>query len=145
MLEDHVAAVAAEVLEGPPRAPEPAATTPQEVDAGASSGRAAPEAPTEGAEQILPSPLLALLLIVFGPARIGRMVRHVGRSAYGARNSVEGSEAEPTASVAARSSPDAGVSSRPALGQRRACRWSAVFVPPTTVPRATSTSSRRGI
>jgi hypothetical protein len=31
--EDHVAAVAAEVLEGPPRASEPAATTPQEVDA----------------------------------------------------------------------------------------------------------------
>src|SRR5215211_6583643 len=121
--EDHVVAVAAEVLEGPPQAPEPAATTPQEVDAGAAGGGAsAPATLTEGAEQILqspllkrlPSPLLALLLIVFGPQRIGQMVRYVGRFAYRAPNSVEGSEAEPTASVAARSSSDAGVFSRSA-------------------------------
>jgi glycosyltransferase involved in cell wall biosynthesis len=119
--EDHVVAVAAEVLEGPPQAPEPAATTPQEVDAGAAGGGAAASAPlTEGAEQILqspllqrlPSPLLALLLIVFGPKRIGQMVRFVGGLAYGAPNSVEGSEAGPTASVAARSTSDAGVLSR---------------------------------
>lgn len=96
--EDHVVALAAEVLEEPPQAPEPATLT-------------------KGAEQILqspllgrlPSPLVALLLIVFGPQRIGRMVRHVGRFGYGAPGSVERSE--PTASVAARISPDAGVSS----------------------------------
>jgi glycosyltransferase involved in cell wall biosynthesis len=120
--EDHVVAVAAEVLEGPQQASEPTATAPQEVDAGAAGGGAAPATLTEGAEQILqspllqrlPSPLLALLLIVFGSERIGQMVRYVGRYAYGAPNSVEGSEAEPTASVAARSSSDAGVSSRSA-------------------------------
>jgi glycosyltransferase involved in cell wall biosynthesis len=121
--EDHVVAVAAEVLEGPPQAPEPTATTPQEVDAGAKGGgAAAPATLTGGAEQILqspllkrlPSPLLTLLLIVFGPKRIGRMVRYVGRFSYGASNSVEGSETEPTASVAARSSSDAGVFSRSA-------------------------------
>jgi glycosyltransferase involved in cell wall biosynthesis len=121
--EDHVVAVAAEVLEGPPQAPEPMATTPHQVDAGAAGGGAAPATLTEGAEQVLqspllqrlPSPLLALLLIVFGPARIGQMVRYVGRFAYGARNSVEGSEAEPTAWVAVHSSSDTGVSSRSAL------------------------------
>src|SRR5215213_2607663 len=121
--EDHVVGVAAEVLEGPPQAPEPAATTPQEVDAGAAGGGAsAPATLTEGAEQILqspllgrlPSPLLALLLIVFGPKRIGQMVRYVERYAYGAPNSIEGSEAEPTASVVAHSSSDAGVFSRSA-------------------------------
>ena len=121
--EDHVVAVAAEVLEGPPQAPEPTATRPHEVDAGAAGGgAAAPATLTEGAEQILqspllqrlPSPLLALLLIVFGPERIGQMVRGVERFTSGARNSVEGSEAEPTASVAAHSSSDAGVSSRSA-------------------------------
>jgi glycosyltransferase involved in cell wall biosynthesis len=121
--EDHVVAVAAEVLEGPPQAPEPTAATPREVDAGAAGGGAAtPATLAEGADQVLQSPLLqrlpssllALLLIVFGPARIGQMVRYVGRFAYGARNSVEGSEAEPTASVAAHSSSDAGVSSRSA-------------------------------
>ena len=104
--EEHVVAVAAEALGGPPRAPEPAAATPQEVDAGAAGGgAAAPATLTEGADQVLqspllrrlPSPLLALLLIVFGPERIGRMARHVGRFTYGAPNSVEGSEAEPTA------------------------------------------------
>ena len=42
------------------------------------------------------------------------MVRHVGRFVYGAPDSVEVSEAEPTASVAAPSSPDAGVLSRSA-------------------------------
>src|SRR5215211_7231821 len=121
--EDHVVAVAAEVLEGPPQAPEPTATTPHEVDAGAAGGgAAAPATLAEGADQVLqspllqrlPSPLLALLLIVFGPQRIGQMVRYVGRFAYRAPNSVEGSEAEPTASVAARSSSDAGVFSRSA-------------------------------
>jgi glycosyltransferase involved in cell wall biosynthesis len=119
--EDHVVAVAAEVLEGPPKASEPTATTPHEVDAGAAGGgAAAPATLTEGAEQILqspllqrlPSPLLAILLIVFGPERIGQMVRYVGRFAYKAPNSVEGSEPKPTPSVAARSSSDAGVSSR---------------------------------
>jgi glycosyltransferase involved in cell wall biosynthesis len=123
MPEDHVVAVAAEVLEGSPQAPEPAATTPPKFDAGAASGvAAAPATLTEGAEQILqspllgrlPSPLLALLLIVFGPERIGRMVRYVGRFTNGAPNSVEGSEAGPTASVPARSSSDVGVSSRSA-------------------------------
>jgi hypothetical protein len=121
--EDHVVGVAAEVLEGPPQASEPTATTPHEVDAGAAGGGAiAPATLTEGAEQILqspllqrlPSPLLAILLIVFGPERIGQMVRYVGRLAYRAPNTVEGSEAEPTASVAARSSSDAGVSNRSA-------------------------------
>ena len=121
--EDHVVAVAAEVLEGPPQAPEPTATTPHEVDAGAAGGgAAAPASLAEGADQVLqspllqrlPNPLLALLLIVFGPERIGQMVRYVGRFAYGAPNSVEGSEAEPTASVAAHGSSDAGVSSRSA-------------------------------
>jgi len=96
--KDHVVAVAAEALEGPPKAPEPAAATPQEVDAGAAGGGAtAPATLTEGADQVLqspllgrlPSPLLALLLIVFGPKRIGQMVRGVERFAYGARNSVE--------------------------------------------------------
>ena len=38
-----------------------------------------------------------LLLIVFGPARIGQMARDVGRFAYGARNSVEEFKAELTA------------------------------------------------
>ena len=119
--EDHVAAVAAEVLEGPPHAPEPTGAAPQEGDAGA-AGAAAPKPLTERADQILqspllrrlPGPLVALLLIVFGPERIGRMVRHVGRFAYGSPNSVEGSEAQPAASVAERSSPYAGVSSRSA-------------------------------
>src|SRR3954452_11098983 len=110
--EDHVVAVAAEVLEGPPRAPETAATTPQEGDAGAANGdAAAPATPTEGAEQILhspllrrlPSPLLALSLIVFGPARIGRMARGVGRFAYGAPNSVEEREANVLQGVGDRS------------------------------------------
>jgi Sec-independent protein translocase protein TatA len=104
--EDHVVAVAAEVLEEPPQAPEPTATTPHEVDAGAAGGgAAAPATLTEGADQVLqspllqrlPSPLLALLLIVFGPERIGQMARGVERFTSGARNSVEGSEAEPTA------------------------------------------------
>ena len=104
--EDHVVAVAAEVLEGPPQAPEPTATTPHEVDAGAAGGgAAAPATLAEGADQVLqspllqqlPSPLLALLLIVFGPARIGQMARSVERFTSGARNSVEGSETEPTA------------------------------------------------
>src|SRR5829696_3606941 len=104
--EDHVVAVAAEVLEGPPQAPEPTATTPHEVDAGAASrGDAAPATLTEGADQVLqspllqrlPSPLLALLLIVFGPTKIGHMARGVERFTSRARNSVEGSEAEPTA------------------------------------------------
>src|SRR5215217_6873557 len=101
--EDHVVAVAAEVLEGPPQAPEPTAMTPQEVDAGAAGrGAAAPATLTEGAEQILqspllqrlPSPLLALLLIVFGPERIGQMIRYVGRYAYGAPNSIEEGKAK---------------------------------------------------
>jgi glycosyltransferase involved in cell wall biosynthesis len=121
--EDHVVAVAAEVLEGPPQARGPTATTPHEVDAGAAGGgAAAPATLTEGADQVLqspllqrlPSPLLALLLIVFGPARIGQMVRYVERFTSGARNSVEEAKAEPTASVAAHSSSDAGVSSRSA-------------------------------
>jgi Sec-independent protein translocase protein TatA len=47
--------------------------------------------------QRLPSPLLALLLIVFGPERIGQMARGVERFTSGAPNSIEGSEAEPTA------------------------------------------------
>jgi glycosyltransferase involved in cell wall biosynthesis len=100
--EDHVAAVAAEVLEGSPRTSEPAVK------------------PTAGAAQILqspllqrlPSPLVALLLIVFGPRRIGRMARHVGRFGHGAPDPVERSE--PTAPVAARISPDAGVLSKTA-------------------------------
>jgi Sec-independent protein translocase protein TatA len=103
--EDHVVAVAAEVLEGSPQAPEPTATTPPEVNAGAAGSGAAPATLTEGADQVLQSPLLqrlpssllALSLIVFGPERIGQMVRYVGRFTSGARNSVEGSEAEPTA------------------------------------------------
>jgi hypothetical protein len=145
--EDHVAAVAAEVLEEPPQASEPTAKTPQEVDADAAdTGAAAPATQAEGAEQLLqspllrrlPSPLLALLLIVFGPQRIGLMVRDVGRFAYGDTNGVEGSE--PTAPVAAPSSPDAGVLSRPT---RAGPRWSAASAPPITVPRNTSTSSRR--
>src|SRR5215212_5790952 len=102
--EDHVVAVAAEALEGPPQAPEPTAT-PHEVDAGAAGGGAAPATLTEEADQVLqspllqhlPSPLLALLLIVFGPKRIGQMARGVERFTSGAPNSVEGSEAEPTA------------------------------------------------
>ena len=110
--EDHVVAVAAEVLEAPRH--------PNQRRPRGGYRRAATL--TEGADQILqspllkrlPSPLLALLLIVFGPARIGRMVRYVGRFAYGAPNTVEGSEARPTASVAARSSSDAGVSRRSA-------------------------------
>src|SRR5215217_4925510 len=106
--EDHVVAVAAEALEGPPQAREPTATSPQEVDAGAAGGGATAPAPlTEGADQILqspllkrlPSPLQALSLIVFGPARIGRMARGVGRFAHGARNPVEEFKAEPTAMV----------------------------------------------
>jgi glycosyltransferase involved in cell wall biosynthesis len=121
--EDHVAAVAAEVLEGPPQASEPTATTPPNVDAGAAGGGAtAPATLKEGAGQILqspllqrlPSPLLALLLIVFGPQRIGQMVRYVGRFAYRAPNTVEGSGPQPTASMAARSSSDAGVFRRSA-------------------------------
>jgi glycosyltransferase involved in cell wall biosynthesis len=119
--EDHVAAVAAEVLEGPPYAPEPTATTLREVDAGAADTvAAAPKPLTQRADQLLqspllrrlPGPLLALLLIVLGPQRIGRMVRYVGSSGYGDPNTVEGSE--PTASVAARSSSDAGAPSRSA-------------------------------
>ena len=103
--EDHVVAVAAEVLERPPQALDPTATTPREVDAGAAGGgAAAPATLTEGADQVLqspllqrlPSPLLALLLIVFGPKRIGQMARYVGRFAYGAPNSVEEAKAEPT-------------------------------------------------
>src|SRR5918996_6510968 len=100
--EDHVVAVAAEALVCPPDAPEPTATTPHEVDAGAAGGGAAPATLTEGAEQVLqspllqrlPSPLLALLLIVFGPEKIGQMVRYVGRHAYGAPNSVEEAKAK---------------------------------------------------
>src|SRR5215216_6090895 len=106
-------AVAAEALGGPqareePQAPEPTATTPHEVDAGAAGGGAtAPATLTEGADQVLqspllkrlPSPLQALSLIVFGPARIGRMARGVGRFAHGARNPVEEFKAEPTAMV----------------------------------------------
>jgi sec-independent protein translocase protein TatB len=38
-----------------------------------------------------------LLLIVFGPARVGQMAREVGRFAYGARKSVEEIKAELTA------------------------------------------------
>jgi hypothetical protein len=123
--EDHVAAVAAEVLEGPPHAPKPTATTPHQVDAeAADTGAAAPKPLTERADQILqspllrrlPGPLLALLLIVLGPQRIGRMAHYVGRYAYGAPNSVEGSETRSTASVAACSNSDAGVSSRSARG-----------------------------
>lgn len=115
--EDRVEAVAAEVLREP-HAPESTVATPPEVKVGAAGGgAAAPATLTEGAGQILqspllwrlPSPLLALLLIVFGPQRIGRMVRSVGRFAYGAPNTVEGSDAEPTASVAACGSSDAGV------------------------------------
>jgi len=117
----RVEAVAAEALGGP-QAPEPKAATPPEVNAGAEGEGTAPATLSEGVGQglhspllqRLPSSLLALLLIVFGPERIGQMVRYVGRFAYGARNSVEGSEAEPTASVTARSSSDASVSSRSA-------------------------------
>ena len=103
--EDHVVAVAAEVLERPPQALDRTATTPREVDAGAAGGgAAAPATLTEGADQVLqspllqrlPSPLLALSLIVFGPKRIGQMARYVGRFAYGAPNSVEEAKAEPT-------------------------------------------------
>src|SRR5215204_127402 len=101
--EDHVVAVAAEALEGAPQAPEPTATTPHEVDAGAAGGgAAAPATLAEGADQVLqspllqhlPSPLLALLLIVFGSERIGQMARGVERFTSGAPNSVEGSEAD---------------------------------------------------
>ena len=101
--EDHVVAVAAEALEGPPQAPELTAATPHEIDAGAAGGgSAAPTTLTEGADQVLqspllqrlPSPLLALLLIVFGPARIGQLARYVGRFAYGAPNSVEEGKAK---------------------------------------------------
>ena len=104
--EDHVVAVAAEVLEGPPQAAEPTARTPHEVDAGAAGGgAAAPATLTEGADQVLqspllqrlPSPLLALLLIVFGPKRIGQMARGVERFTSGAPNSVEEAKAELTA------------------------------------------------
>jgi glycosyltransferase involved in cell wall biosynthesis/Sec-independent protein translocase protein TatA len=135
--EGRVEAVAAEALGGP-QAPEPMAATPPEVDAGAAGGGAAQATLSEGADQglqspllrRLPSPLLVLLLIVFGPARIEQMARDVGRFAPGARNSVEESEAEPTAvdhaqhqpeepapvaaSVASRGSSDAGISSRSA-------------------------------
>jgi sec-independent protein translocase protein TatB len=38
-----------------------------------------------------------LLLIVFGPARVGQMARDVGRFAYRARSSVEEFKAELTA------------------------------------------------
>ncbi|MDQ3285884.1 MAG: glycosyltransferase [Actinomycetota bacterium] len=59
--EDHVVAVAAEALVCPPHAPEPTATTPHEVDAGAAGGgAAAPATLTEGADQILQSPLQRL-------------------------------------------------------------------------------------
>jgi Sec-independent protein translocase protein TatA len=101
--EDHVVAVAAEALEGPPQAPEPTATTPHEVDAGAAGGgAAAPATLTEEADQVLqspllqhlPSPLLALLLIVFGPKRIGQMARGVVRFTSGAPNSVEEGKAK---------------------------------------------------
>src|SRR5215218_6000912 len=120
--EDHIAAVASEALEGPPRAPEPKAKTPREVDADAAdTGAAAPATQAEGAEQLLqspllrrlPGPLLALLLIVFGPQRIGLMVRDVGRFGHGDTNGVEGSE--PTAPVAAPSSPGAGPEASPPL------------------------------
>src|SRR5215204_231547 len=59
--EDHVVAIAAEALVCPPQAPEPTATTPHEVDAGAAGGgAAAPTTLTEGADQILQSPLQRL-------------------------------------------------------------------------------------
>ena len=38
-----------------------------------------------------------LLLVVFGPARVGQMARDVGRFAYRARSSVEEFKAELTA------------------------------------------------
>src|SRR5919112_3369987 len=105
--EDHVAAVASEALEGPPRAPEPKAKTPRELDADAAdtTGAAAPKPLTERAEQLLqspllrrlPGPLLALLLIVLGPQRIGLMARAVGRYAYQDTHAVGG--AAPTAPV----------------------------------------------
>jgi Sec-independent protein translocase protein TatA len=38
-----------------------------------------------------------LLLIVFGPGRVGQMARDVGRFAYGARSSIEEFKAELTA------------------------------------------------
>jgi glycosyltransferase involved in cell wall biosynthesis/Sec-independent protein translocase protein TatA len=133
--EGRVEAVAVEALGGP-QAPEPTAATPPEVNAGAAGGDAAPATLSEGAGQVLqspllqrlPSPLLVLLLIVFGPARIEQMARDVGRFASGARSSVEEFKAEPTAvdhaqhqseepapvaaSVAARGSSDAGASSK---------------------------------
>src|SRR5215207_5633754 len=101
--EDRVEAVAAEALGGP-QAPEPTVATPPEVIAGAAGGGAAPATLSEGAGQVLqipllqrlPSPLLVLLLIVFGPARIDQIAREVGRFAPGARNSVEEFKAEPT-------------------------------------------------
>jgi FkbM family methyltransferase len=100
--EDRVEAVAAEALGGP-QVPEPTAAAPPEVNAGAAEGDAAPATLSEGADQVLqspllrrlPSPLLALLLIVFGPARIEQLARGVGGFASGARNSDEESTAEP--------------------------------------------------
>jgi Sec-independent protein translocase protein TatA len=133
--EGRVEAVAAEAL-GEPQAPELTAATPPEVNAGAAGGGAAQATLSEGAGQglpspllqRLPSPLLVLLLIVFGPARIERMARYVGRFAPEARNSVEEFKAVPTAVnhtqhqpeqrapvaawVASRGSSDASVSSK---------------------------------
>jgi len=102
--ENRVEAVAAEALGGP-QAPEPTAASPPEVNAGAAGGGAAPATLSDGAGQVLqspllqrlPSPLVALLLIVFGPERFGQTARGDGRFAPGARNPVEVSAAEPTA------------------------------------------------
>jgi hypothetical protein len=102
--ENRVEAVAAEALGGP-QAPEPTAASPPEVNAGAAGGGAAPATLSDGAGQVLqspllqrlPSPLVALLLIVFGPERFGLTARGDGRFAPGARNLVEESAAEPTA------------------------------------------------
>src|SRR5919107_684846 len=91
-----------------PQAPEPSAATLPELNTGAAGGdAAAPAALSEGADQVLqspllqrlPSPLRALSLIAFGPARIGRMARGVGRFAHGAPNPVEEFKAAPTAMV----------------------------------------------
>ena len=86
--EGRVEAVAAEAL-GRPQAPEPTAATPPEVNAGAAGGGAAQATLSEGAGQglpspllqRLPSPLLVLLLIVFGrrgssgwPATLGGLL-----------------------------------------------------------------------
>jgi glycosyltransferase involved in cell wall biosynthesis/Sec-independent protein translocase protein TatA len=125
MPEDRVEAVVAKALGGPQTPEEPQAP---EVDAGAAGGGAAPATLSEGADQVLqnplllrlpspllalllivfgperlqrlPSPLLTLLMIVFGPARSSQMAREGGRVTPGARDSDEESKAEPLHEIA---------------------------------------------